>query len=31
MGGDTVVGEQGVEEEAEDASVWSANVCDDAG
>ena len=31
VGGNTVVGEQGVEDGAEDASLWSANVCDDAG
>ena len=26
VGGDTVVGEQGVEDGAEDASLWSANI-----
>ena len=31
MGGDTVVSEQGVEDGAEDASLWSASVCDNAG
>ena len=31
MGGDTVIVEQGVENGAEDASLWSAIVCDDAG
>ncbi len=31
MGGDTVVGEQGVEGWAEDASLWGASVCDGAG
>ena len=31
VGGNTVVGEQGVEDGAEDTSLWSASVCDNAG
>ena len=31
MGGDTVIGKQGVEDGAEDVSLCIANVCDDAG
>ena len=31
VGGDTVMSGQGVEDGAEHAALWRANVCDDAG